>query len=485
MTFGRPAMAAIGMDISSSARLDSSESSLSADTLSSDSQVGRGRDRRSRHLSGTHEQVQEETERDLRSRSPSARPAARSALPSPIRSSSDRQPTPPGPAGGGVGASLLSPSAAQASLGTPEIGTSISPRNLMNGAAQSGPTLTLPDFELPTSSSTRILERTLPGLRRIMTPTSDEVSRITISRSVSARRRHGTTDSGNPMSFLPSSHLASPRSLGYPRLTPPSPGTRDGGDTSVSRSERSAPFVELVQTVVEERSRRIRPGDMEMSQQSASSRARTDISPAPTPPPSEPGIPDGSVIVTPAGLEIHKRRILKAMELSAAESKKEESCIAQAYIDELVLKAKDLHAALVGSYAEVKQAQKMESEQEDQLRAQAISLRDAAALAEARDFHMESVQQESYRQYQELSEERQKVGAVRQEHQALRSEAGEYRNSMTAELQTANLRRISMVERLEQHADRLTMQFESAQVSAVQYQSEYHQNASWFQTAKT
>ena len=169
MTFGRPAMAAIGMDISSSARLDSSESSLSADTLSSDSQVGRGRDRRSRHLSGTHEQVQEETERDLRSRSPSARPAARSALPSPIRSSSDRQPTPPGPAGGGVGASLPSPSVAQASLGTPEIGTSMSPRNLMNGAAQSGPTLTLPDFELPLSSSPRVLEGTLPDLRRILT----------------------------------------------------------------------------------------------------------------------------------------------------------------------------------------------------------------------------------------------------------------------------------------------------------------------------
>ena len=87
------------------------------------------------------------------------------------------------------------------------------------------------------------------------------------------------------------------------------------------------------------------------------------------------------------------------MELSAAESKKEESCIAQAYIDELVLKAKDLHTALVGSYAEVKQAHRLESEHEVQLRAQAISLRDAAALAEARDFHMESVQQESFRQY--------------------------------------------------------------------------------------
>ena len=224
MTFGRPAMAAIGRDISSSARLDSSESSLSADTLSSDSQVGRGRDRRSRHLSGTQEQVREETDQDLRSRSPSARPSARSALPSPIRLLNDRQPTPPGPTGGGAGASLPSLPVAQASLGTPENGTSISPRSLMNGAAQSGPTLTLPDFELPTSSPTRVLERTLPDLRRAVTPSSDEISRITISRSISARRRQGTADSGNPMSFLPSSQLASPRDRNYPGL--PHPFTR-------------------------------------------------------------------------------------------------------------------------------------------------------------------------------------------------------------------------------------------------------------------
>ena len=219
VTFGRHAMPAIGGGSESSARLEDSDTSHpTAETSSSGSMGERGRDRRSRVLSGSTPQVREETEQERRSRSPSRPASERLALPRPI---SPRTPTQRQNAliqsGKGKGAARSSLPAAglspvpQAEDGSSRPGAGLLRRTLtpvpvtlrpvapapMNGVVETVDLLQLGDFALPAPLASATLRRSLPSPRGGATPEERSASSISYKRSVSTRRRTGTSDPGS------------------------------------------------------------------------------------------------------------------------------------------------------------------------------------------------------------------------------------------------------------------------------------------------